>query len=253
MVPAREVAVGFHHQVDVEVAGRSAVVARVALAAEADLHPVLHAGRDVDLDAPPPALSCGAAAVGARAGNDAAFAVAGGASAHLRELAEYAALNPAHLAGAVALAALGGRAAGLCAAAPALAARLDALQVDLAVHAENRLLERYGCSGLDVAAALRRAACAGAEPAEERVEYVAEAAEVLEALEAAAPAGAHVPEAVVLRPLLRIAEHLVGGVDLLEPLLRAGVLVPVGMVLQRETPELGAMSSWDALRGTPRT
>jgi hypothetical protein len=42
---------------------------------------------------------------------------------------------------------------------------------------------------------------------------------------------------IVIGTLLRIGEHRIGGGDLLEAILGAGLLVAVGMVLQRELAE----------------
>ena len=96
---------------------------------------------------------------------------------------------------------------------------------------------------MHVASTLGRLARASAGAPEEGVEDVAESSKVLGALEAVARASpashTQVAEAVVLRPLLGVAERLVGGVDLLELLLRVRVLVPVGMVLQGQAAKLG--------------
>ncbi len=85
----------------------------------------------------------------------------------------------------------------------------------------------------------RRRGLAGS--AEESVEDVAEAAEGAEALEAAIAAHgaieAGVAEAVVGLALLRVGEHLVGLVDLLELRLCAGLRVAVRVVLHRQAAE----------------
>jgi hypothetical protein len=63
-------------------------------------------------------------------------------------------------------------------------------------------------------------------------------------------------ERVVLGALLRIAQNLVGLVDLLEPLGRGGAVgrgLQVGMVLPRELRYARLISSAVAVRGTPST
>ena len=109
-----------------------------------------------------------------------------GAGGDVHELAEEAAADAPHLAGAVAGVAASERRAGLAAGAGAAGTALDALDVDLAVDAEGGFFE----GDLDVDAAVGATlglagAATGGCAAEERVEDVAEAAEV-RAVEAAA-------------------------------------------------------------------
>src|SRR5262245_34309119 len=99
---------------------------------------------------------------------------------------------------------------------------------------------------LEVSAALGARACAtttaaaaedAAEPAEDvgQVEVAFLEADVLEAAGPCTGAGARAAERVVLLPLLRVGEQVVGLLHLLEALLGLRVaVVRVGMVLPRE-------------------
>src|SRR5690606_33153011 len=137
------------------------------------------------------------------------------------------------------------------AGAGARRARRLARQVDGGRDAAGGVLERQVQLGLEVAPPVGAGAPAGprarAGAAEQATEDVAEVAQVLEPEAAGpcagAPAGetcAHGPEAadlVVLLALLGVADHVVGGRDLLEALLGGLVArVGVGVVLARELP-----------------
>ena len=133
-----------------------------------------------------------------------------------------------------------------CGAAAAAVRAPDLLgHVDRRRDAVHRVLEGQVQLRLHVGPALGptlgRARPAGA-PAEEATEEVAEVAHVVHA-EGAAAAARHAAEAadrpagadlVVLLALVGVADHVVGGADLLEALLRAGV--GVGVVLLRQLP-----------------
>ena len=106
MVPAGKDLVGLHSKLYVQVAGRSAVAACIALPGQADLHLVLHAGRNIHHDLAMPPFTRRPTAVGAWVGYNGPLPVALGTRAHLCELPKDAALDPPDLARAVAMSAL---------------------------------------------------------------------------------------------------------------------------------------------------
>ncbi len=221
---------------DVEVAGRSAVHAGLALAGEANAIALVHAGRNLDreglvaLDAP------GAAARGAGVGHHLARAVAGRA----RLLDREEALREAHRARAVAgLACLRLR-AGFRAGPAARVAGLHRRDADLGLGAARRLLERDLEVVAQVRAAIDRRAAARAaaeDVAEDVAERVGEAAEAGRFPRAHAHVRMHarVPVGVVGAPLVRVGQDLVGFLRLLELLLAVlAVRIAVGVVLHRK-------------------
>ena len=228
-----------HVRDDVEVARRTAVAARLALAGEADPAALADAGRDVDavaLDRPRAAL---AAAGRARVLDDRAGAAAARARLGDREQALTLALDPA----AVAARADDRRRARLRAGARARRAALERRHRDRDLRAVDRLLEADRDLRLEVATALgararRPAAGTSARLAEEVRQDVAEAARVEAGLAAAAAADVRErvrERAVVLLALVRVAEDVVRLRDLLEALLGLRVArVLVRVVLARE-------------------
>src|SRR6185312_16377643 len=204
-----------HRQEDIEIAGRPAARARLALAAQANARAVLDAGWNVDLErllAPHAAL---AGADLARLVDDLAGTVAGRAGALDGEEA---------LLGADAAAAVAGLARDRARHAHrGLGAAVGLLQRDFEIEAQV-LAAHVGAS-------------AGARPAAAAIEHfledVAEHRAEVEALriEAARPAGAVATlegggaVAVVGRTLVGILQDVVGVVDFLELLL--GVLVAI--------------------------
>ena len=128
----------------------------------------------------------------------------------------------------------------LAARAAAAHAALDALDLDIPVATESRVLEFDLHIDAAVGAPLDLApAPAGGRPAEERLEDVAEAAEVraIEATSHVEPAESSVAVAVVGRALLGIRQHLVRLAGLLEAHLRPVLLIAVRVVLHRQAPE----------------
>src|SRR4051812_27801292 len=234
----------------VEIPGFGAALPRTALAGQPDAGACLHSRRDLHLEAR--GLRDGARSGAARAGvADGAFALATRAGR---------AEQPAHpdLAGTVALRAGLRPAAGPCSAPLALRAAGGPVQGDLALGAEHGVAQVDGDRRLDVLAGGgfgRPAGAAGLPPGEDVAEHGSEvggvesrsaaathALEAFEPLEPSPTRGARpilecarlllveararrdLAELVVQRTLLRIAEDLEGGRDLLEPLLR--LLVP---------------------------
>src|SRR2546426_7884850 len=166
---------------DVQVAGGAAAPAGLALAAQPDPRPVLHARRNLDGVALRPPFAAGAAAARARVLDHGAVAAA--ARTRLREPEQALALgdDPA----AVALGADLRRRARLRPGAAALSAGELERDGDRRLHALERVLERKADLDLDVVAALRarlaRPACSAAEAAAEEIaEETGEIAEVAE-------------------------------------------------------------------------
>src|SRR5205085_6455033 len=215
-----------------------------------DRRPALDAGRDLDRVALRPPLAAGTVAARARILDHRPVAAA--ARARLREAEEALALD-LHAA-AVALRADRRRGAGLRARAAALAASSVDLDRDLGLDAAQRVLEREVDHRLEVGSAhpalgARPRAAAAPAAAEEPAEQVAEIADVEVEARAAEPAGPRHPiraEGVVLLPLLRVGEEVVGVLHLLEPLLGGVVArVPVRVVLAGEL----AVGLLDLVRG----
>ena len=230
----------------VEVAGRAAARAGLALAGEPDPRPVLDPGRDVDLVALGLLGQAGAAAGRAGVLDDLAGAAA--LRAGLADREEALALGV----DAAAFAARAGDRAGARFGAAAVAGRaaLGLRHGDADLGAVDRLVEAEADLGFEVAAAhlLRLRPAAAAAAAEEVGEDVAE----VDAAEAAAgtagpngppppgpppPKPPNIPPGVVLLALLGIGERVVGALDLLELLLRRRVVgVAVRVVLARQLP-----------------
>jgi hypothetical protein len=246
---AAEHLVGPDPELHVQVAGRPTARAGGAPALESQRGRRVHARGDVDVEGPVlegPAL---ARADGAGVGDDLAGAVAAGAGGRGHHLAEQRLAHPADLTGAAALGAgrgcrPGGRAGGVA-----------DLTGDRGAHLHAVLGTEHGLGEVELGGDLqvraphrpRRATAAeGALTAEEGVEDVADPSEA--GAEGVATAGgtadSGLPVAVVASPLLRVSQHLPGPGDLLEPVLRVGVVgVGVGVQLAR----LGAVRALDVL------
>ena len=230
----------------IKVAGRPPVAAGIALAGNANLHPVVNAGGDGDGAVAPPPLVAPRAAVAAGRFHSAAGAVAGGAGGGNGKLPEHAALRPPHLPAAPTGGTGGNSGAGFVAGAGAVVTGFHPLELNIPLAAEHRLLKGNGDALADVLPDPRPLGGLPAAPAAEKgVKDVAEAAKGIKAVKgavAARPAGAvdaGVPEAVVTRPLLLVAEDLVGLVNFLELVLGARRPVAVGMELH-SLPAKGA-------------
>ena len=221
---------------DVEVARWAAIDTRFAVAGVAQAHALVDAGGDLHLQRLLLLHPAGAAAVAAGVGDDLAAAVALRAGLLDREEA----LLHAHLAVAVAGRAGLGLGAGLGAAAVAGAAFLDGGDADGLLGAARGFFQRdlevvaQVGAAIDVRASAATAARAAKQVAEDVAEGVGKAA--LEALRAGACAhrrvDAGVAVAVVGGLLLRVGEHLVGLLGLLEFLFRVlAVRIAVRVVL----------------------
>ena len=174
---------------DVQVAGRAAARADLALAGQLDAVAGVDARRDLDVDraaSPDPAV---AGALAARVGDDGAEAAAGRARAHRAHLAEERPLHVADLAAAAAgRAGRGGRARRRAGAA-AQRAEHGGVDLELLGDAERRLAELELDPDQRVLAAAHartRTALPGAL-AEERVHDVGEREALAEAAGPAAP------------------------------------------------------------------
>src|SRR4051794_69797 len=223
----------------VEVAGRTAVAARTAAALQADALAVGDAGGDAHLDLAWTALHPRTMAGRARVLDDHPVA----AAARARRAEREHPLVVLDHAAAGALRAHDRRGAGARAAAVAGRTRRVRGQVDGGGDPLDRVGEREVQLRFEVLAALRPGAPArsGAAATEEASEDVAQpAAEVLgrervatRPAEAAGRAGAaaaehaahraHAADLVVLLALVGVADHVVGGRDLLEAVLRGVV------------------------------
>src|SRR5439155_16060999 len=226
-----------HSRDHVEIARLRPAVAGLALAAQANPRAVVDAGRDLDrvpLRAP---LARGAAAARTRILDHRAVSAA--ARARLREREEPLALRLD--AAPVTLGTERRRGSRLRARAGALAAGGLELDRNLGLDPAQRVVEREVDLYLQVAPAptpllLLRPPAAAEEPAEDVAE-VAEISEVEPLVGEAAGPGPPVlgAEAIVLLPLLGVGEHVVGGLHLLEALLRSWVArVCVRVVLAGE-------------------
>jgi hypothetical protein len=120
-------------------------------------------------------------------------------------------------------------------------AGLNALVGDFLVASEGRFFEGDRDLLLQIASLAR----SDSEPSKQIAEHsfevdVAEIHEVESARRPSIAGDGRRTEAVEASPLVRIAEDLVGGIDLFEPLLRALVSrVSVGVILLGEPPEGG--------------
>ena len=129
--------------------------------------------------------------------------------------------------------------------AAAVGAGCQAVVHDFLLDARGHFLERDAQADAHVAALLTHRAPALALPAEERAEDVAHAAEaaaeqIVEVDVAAATAARGArngAEAVVLGALVRVGQHVVGLVQLLELVFGVGSLVHVGVQLTRAAAE----------------
>src|ERR1700674_2529136 len=173
--------------------------------------------------------------------DDAALAPAAVAHRHVHELAEDALLGAPHLAAAVALRAALRLRARLRPQTVAHRAQFRRLHLELLLDAEDRLLKRQRERPASVGAARWAALGARLCAAEERVEDVTQPAdpEPLEAAREAVRAALRrrVTEAVVQRALLRVGEHLVRLVHLLEAGFCLRLLVAVRVELHRQLTE----------------
>src|SRR5690606_7548725 len=163
----------------VEVAGRAAAGADLALAGQPDPHPVGDARRDAHGDLAPRPHASVAAALAARLRDHLAEAPAVRARPRGDDLAEERALHALHLAAAVADVAHGGAAARGAAGTAALAAEDGGVDGEVAGDALRALLEGEPHPDQRVGAGLHAAARAAPAPAalaaEEGVHDVAEA------------------------------------------------------------------------------
>ncbi len=239
-------------QEDVEVAAGAAPGSGVALAGQADAGAVVHPRGNPDLQLALAAHLAVAVAGPARVGDHPPLAAAPRAG----PLDGEEALGGADPALAVAGGADGGGGAGLGARALADLAGDRRRDDDLDLRAGVGLLEADLEIVAKVLAARRAAPAAAAEHLAEHVsEHLGEdVARVLEAGPAAAahPVHSGVAEAIVGGPLLRVAQHRIGFVELLEPGLGLGVArVAIGVVLHGELAEGGLQLDLRAGPGNP--
>ncbi len=235
----REVGVGPHPEVHEEVARRPAPGSGGALLVEAQCGALVDAGGNVDGVGPGAGHPALTPAGVARRRDLLAQAAASRAGRRRDHLAQDRLSDSAELAGPAAHRAGGGLAAVSRARARAGLAGDRSPHRDLALGAEDRLVEPQVEDRLEVgaprwAAGAAAAAVGGASP-EEGVDEVVEAAArepAPEGVLAPAAAQAGVAEGVVAAALLRVGQRLVGHGHLLEALLGCGVTgVQVGVHL----------------------
>ena len=224
---------GPHRHLNLQIPRRAAVDAGVALAADGDDLPVVNAAGYVDADGHRLAHLPASRAGGAGAFDNFALAVAAGAGGLGLNNPDGGALLPPLLAGAVAVRAGLDRRALFRPAASAVAAGAGQLHRHLLFAAFGRLFKRDNHRGRHIAAApggVGIGAPAAAGPAEEGGENIPQIeihpVEPGAAVTARAEIRVHARMAKLVIPalLLRVGQHLVGLVDLLEACLR--LLVP---------------------------
>src|SRR4051812_12176326 len=218
---------------DVEVAGRSAPGADLALAGQPDPHTVLDARGHLDRDGAARANPAVAGALGARRRDDLAGARARGADPAGHDLAEEAALDALHLTPPRTGRARDGVGARRGAGPGTDRAEDGGVDGEVLGDAEDRLVQLELDGDERVAAGAGAAAgSAGGRAAEEGVHDVAEPAEA-GAAEPTGPAATARVERVAAEvddaALLGVAQRLVGAGDLLEALLGTRVGVDVGV------------------------
>src|SRR5690606_39156070 len=214
--PFEEV-VGLHVQHHVQISRRAAAKPGFPFAGNAELGAVVHTGGNLDVDFALSFHLAGAAAIGARFPDDAAFPAAGRARPAVDDAAERRRLHELLLAGAVAGGARLRPGARLGARAAARVAVFSPGNRDVRLHAEDGIFELDGQVVLQIGAAFRRVRIAPSAAAEKDVEQVAETAHVAEAAVEAASGteAAHrtvrrgVAEPVVGGPLLLVAQHFI--------------------------------------------
>jgi hypothetical protein len=251
--PTPEVGMRLDFDLDVKVARRPAVLPRLPLPGDADLHPVVHAGRDADGEATTGEHAPFPAALPAWGGDHLAGPLAGRAGGDLDERAQEGLAHPPHLADAAAGRAAGRAGPGLRAVPPAARAWLVADDLHILLHAPGGLFERQRDLGLKVRTAPGRPPCPRADPeSEEILEEIGEEVREIRRLRAQPPPFQPGVAIHVIDPsLLLIGEDGVGLVDLFEFLLGVRRLVDIRVILAGQ-PSIGLLDllqrgvAWDA-------
>ncbi len=227
---------------DVQVAGRAAAGADLALAGQLDAGAVVDTGRDLDGERTAGAHPAVAGALGARGRHDGAETLALRARPRGHDLAQEGPGDLRHL--ALAAAHVTGLRRGAGRRALTRTGRTGDGRVDLEFlgGAERGLLQGdlQADHGVLAAPGARAGPALAGGGAEEGVHDVGEAEAGrarAEAARATAVRGEGIAAEVVDLALGRVGEHLVSGVDLLEPLLRLRVRVDVRVQFTGEAPE----------------
>jgi len=234
--PPFENGVLLNREGNVKVPRASTPVSGIALCADAYLGAIIHSTRNRDRNPAPVFLLTQAPALRTGIGDNSALALTALAGCYIDEAAEDTLLHAAHLPCSIALGTPRGLASRRTANAMAMGAVLNAFDFDLLLATENRLFEGDSEVIAEVSALLRGAP-GGGGTAEEGVKDVAEATKDVETLKATTKPLTHMPEAIVVCPPFGVGEHLIGLVDLLEPLLSPILPVVVGMALKGELSE----------------
>jgi hypothetical protein len=223
-----------HPHLNVQVSGRPAMGAGVALASNAHLHAGINSRWDSDGTYPATPFEAPSAAVTARGFYGSTIAVAARTRRGHRELTKHTALRAAHLAAAVACAASIDRGPGFITGAGTAVTRFNPIDFDIFVATKYGFFEGQVDPLTDVLSAPRLIG-GPSTTTEKGVEYVPETAEGVETVERAVAVTvyASVAEAVIARSPLLVAEDLIGFVDFLEFILGTGRFVPIGMEFHR--------------------
>jgi hypothetical protein len=229
---------------NIQVARTASASSRFSLPGQPDLRAILNSGWNRNCQGAVPAFPAPSFASGAGIDNYLALSSACLTRNGLNKLAEHVLMGATQLSRAFAIFAGIRGAIGFALAASATGAHLDALDFDLLVRAEYRLLKVHGHGSLKMrstpgSTSARPCACLFAAT-EKGVENVTKAAEDVESIEASSPAistDGSVTKLVVLRPLLRIGEDLISLVDLLKSICSTIAPVSVWMILQSELSE----------------
>src|SRR5579884_328579 len=241
-----------HVDDQVQIARRPAALARVAFTDQPQPHARIHARRHLDGALPDLADAPAAAARRAGAGDDPARAVTARAGLRAVERAQDRVLRKLDLAGSPALRAGIRIRSGPRPAALARIARLHAREPDRLLHASRHLFQRQLQVFAQVVPLNHMAArtAPGGLRAKDNVEDIAKGTTHARAEPAGEPLRADTVQpflavAVVLPPLVLVAENVIRGLDLLELLGRIRCLIQVGMILLREIA-IGALQLFRA-------
>jgi len=223
---------------NIKVPRGTSVSTNIPFTAESNLNAIIDASRHLNGDLARLALLSLTFAVRAGIGYDSALTTTLAAGSYIYELAEYAALSLAHLPRTIADRASFGLAPWLASGAMTNRAYLSSYYFHLLLTAENRLLKGNSQAIMQVVTSLRPSTSCCASTAEEGFKDVPKASKV-KAFKTSAtkPLGSGMSKSVVGSTLLRIAENLVGLINLLKPLLSPVILVAIRMGLHRQLPE----------------
>ena len=228
----------FHRKSNIEVPRGASVSTNIPFTAESNLNAIIDASRHLNGNLARLALFSLPFAVRAGVGYDSALTTTLAAGSHIYELAEYTALSLAHLPCTIAGRASFGLAPWLAFGAMTNRAYLSSYYFLLLLTAENLLFEGDSQAIMQVFTSLRPSTSCCASTAEEGFKDVPKASKA-KAFKTSTtkPFDSGMSKSVVGSALIRIAENLIGLINLLKPLLSPLILVAIGMGLHRQLPE----------------